>query len=65
MVSQSFNTGKKSIDRRKYGPDRFYEEVEDAGEPHTTLMNPGPVITNLCISLLVMALFIACFRPFP
>ena len=65
MVNQSSNTGKKSIDRRKYGPERFYEEVKDAGEPHATMVKPGPVITNLCISLLVMALFVACFHPFP
>ena len=65
MVSQSFNTGKMSIDHRKYGQEMLYEEEKDAGEPRTSLLDPGPVITNLCISLLVMALLAACFRPFP
>lgn len=64
MVNES-NTEKKSIVRRKHGPVRSYEPVMDAEEPHTTREKTGPVITNLCISLLVMALFVACFHPLP
>ncbi|MCU0630000.1 MAG: hypothetical protein MUF37_02460 [Methanoregulaceae archaeon] len=65
MVSQSFNAGKKSIRRSTYEPDRVYEQVMDVGEPHTSLIKTGAVITNLCISLVVMALFAACSHPFP
>ena len=64
MVNES-NTEKKSIVSRKNGPGRSYLPVTDAEEPHTTQVKPGPVITNLCISLLVMALFVACFHPLP
>lgn len=64
MVNES-NTGKKSIVRRQHGPARSYGPVTGAEDPHTPLVKTGPVITNLCISLLVMALFVACFHPLP
>jgi len=48
--------------RRKNGPVTAYEQVSDTGELYETRMKPGPFITNICISLLVMALFAVFFR---
>jgi|WetSurMetagenome_2_1015567.scaffolds.fasta_scaffold48662_4 hypothetical protein len=62
MVQESINTGKRPMTRRKNGPVTAYEQVSDTGELYETRMKPGPFITNICISLLVMALFAVFFR---
>ncbi|MEI7433720.1 MAG: hypothetical protein WCJ93_05655 [Methanomicrobiales archaeon] len=37
-------------------------QMTEGEEPHDAPMKLGPVITNICISLLVVALLAVCFR---
>jgi len=62
MSNDAFNTAKKSIVQRNYGSDIASVPTEDTGKPRVNGMKLSPVITNLCISLLVMALLAVCFR---
>jgi hypothetical protein len=62
MANQAFNTAKKSILQRNYGSDIASRPIEDTERPRKTGMKISPVITNLCILLMVMALLAVCFR---
>ena len=48
--------------QKNNGTDTSCWEVADVGEPHETPMKFRPVLTNICISLLLMALLAVCFR---
>jgi hypothetical protein len=61
MANDAFNTAKKSMVQRNYGSDIASGPLEDTERPRKTGMIVSPVITNLCISLLVMALLAVCF----
>jgi hypothetical protein len=62
MANQAFNTAKKSIVRRNYRADTASAPVADTENPRKNGMKISPVLTNLCISLMVMALLAVCFR---
>jgi hypothetical protein len=62
MAQEAFNTGKRSLIRRKNGTGTASGQMTHAGEQHDALMNPGTVLTNIGVSLLVMMLLAVCFR---
>jgi hypothetical protein len=62
MVQEALNTGKRPIIQRKYETGILSEQMMDAGEPHDAPMKLSPIITNICISLLVMALLAIGFH---
>jgi hypothetical protein len=47
---------------RKHDTGLSSGRMTEVDEPHDAPMKLGPVITNICISLLVMALLAVCFR---
>ncbi len=62
MVQESFNTGERSTISRKKGTALSYQQMRGREEPDETPMDVGPVLTNICISLLIMGLLAAFFR---
>lgn len=62
MTIETFNTGKRSPIRKKSGSDILFEEKADTDELRNAPTKLRPVITNMCISLLVMATFVVCFH---
>jgi hypothetical protein len=62
MVQETFNPGNKSILRRNHGTDTAFELMTEVPEPLEAPMKLRPVLTNIGISLLVMALLAVCFR---
>ncbi|MCX6698774.1 MAG: hypothetical protein NTV68_02420 [Methanomicrobiales archaeon] len=62
MIQKPFNTGNRTIIPKNCGPDIAFENKPDTEELRETPMKLRPVITNICISLLVMAIFAVCFR---
>ncbi len=62
MFQTSFNKGNRSNVDSWQKPENPTEHVTDAGEPHNARMKLSPVITNIVISLLVMAFFATCLH---
>jgi hypothetical protein len=62
MVKQSFSTGNRLIHGKTYGKSGLSGQMTDAEEPHDAWMKLSPVITNVCISLLVMVFFAIRFH---
>ncbi len=62
MVQVTFNTKKRSIMHRKQETGIPFEQMTDGEEPQDAQMKLSPVITNICISLLVVALLAVSFR---
>jgi hypothetical protein len=62
MVKQSFSTGNRSIHGRTYGTSGSSGHMTDTEEPNDARMKLSPVITNVCISLLIMAFFAIKFH---
>ena len=62
MVQKAFNTGERSTIRREQDTALSYQQMKDREEPDEIPMDFGPVLTNICISLLIMGLLAAFFR---
>jgi hypothetical protein len=62
MVQETLNTGKRSVMKVKHETGLSSGQIMGIEEPHDAPMKLGPVITNICISLLVMALLAVCFH---
>ncbi len=62
MVQKALDTGKRSIMHRKYEMGISSERMTGEEELHDAPMKLNPVITNICISLLVVALLTVCFH---
>ena len=62
MIQETFNAGNSAITNTNYGNEGVVEKRPDAGELLDAPMKLRPVITNIGISLLVMAIFAVCFR---
>jgi hypothetical protein len=62
MVPENLNTGKRSGMNRKHEKGLSSGLMTDVQESYDAQMKLGPVITNIFISLLVVALLAVCFR---
>jgi hypothetical protein len=62
MIQETYNQGNRFTIRRKQGTALLYQQMTDTEEVDKAPMNFSPVLTNICISLLVMTLLAVCFR---
>ncbi len=62
MVQEAFNTGERSAIRGEQRKARSYQQIKDREETDGSPMDVGPVLTNICISLLIMGLLAAFSR---
>lgn len=62
MIQETFNAEKRSTIRKKHGTEISRDRNTGTGELHDTPMKLRPVLTNMFIALLVMALLAVCFR---
>jgi hypothetical protein len=62
MVQENLNTGNRSVMNRNHETGISSVQMTEIDEPLEAPMKLGPVITNICISLLVVALLSVCFH---
>ncbi|GEM_PF-2435626 len=62
MTQETLNEGNRSDIRKKYRLNIPYQQKREGGEQHDDQTKLSPVLTNICVSLLVMALFAVCFH---